>query len=284
MSQAKECPECPACKDVVGWDVDESAGLARCLECSAEMPQANFGESWPPPELLPSRINPAKDCRHGGPPPDMMFMMTMVQSMGSIRSFQVQAKAALERKQDYVTPIGRVIEASESISLAVALVEFDTLLSIWSSRAHLIRADSYKVAFSCASDAVIDAKYMDARSFVRSGAFLRQWTKSGEDQFISDMQDDSAEARERLAEYNTCLWKTRTDRGVALYLAKQLPCECLRARKSQFKATEATSKCLRCEVQKPRAEFRACSRCKKAHYCRKECQRLDWRTHKRDCC
>jgi len=43
-------------------------------------------------------------------------------------------------------------------------------------------------------------------------------------------------------------------------------------------------RCVRCGARAPPGEhFKACARCHTAVYCSKECQKADWRTHKKGC-
>ena len=228
---------------------------------------------------MASNSGPAATCLHGGPPPrDIMpFIMANMQSTEII----LRATNAIKLR------IAAGDEDSDMTDVAVA--EMRVMFDFWSApaRAVLIQPDSYRMAFSCAVDAAIDGEFDIARVYMRNGAFLRQWVQSGQEQFMADWADEEAleGSHGRQAEMRKCLWKTRTDRGLVLYLAKQCPCTCLKHYGVEQKACAQvkTGKCWGCGVQKPATELKRCLQCKKAEYCSKDCQRADWKGHKKVC-
>lgn len=176
---------------------------------------------------------------------------------------------------------------SASASDVVTHAELDALFAYWSppARAALVRADSWKIPFSCAVDAVIDSDFVTARVFVRTGAFLRDWAEHGGARMRADLTSPSydPETVARYEETRRALWKTRTDRGIGVYLAKQLPCRCLGGVAREARATPETGKCATCESQLPKARLKVCARCGAAEYCSRACQKADWKSHKRVC-
>ena len=73
-------------------------------------------------------------------------------------------------------------------------------------------------------------------------------------------------------------------RDVAKFVAKRLPCACLK--KLHSAARKKLSKmgtCVGCNEQLPRSQLHVCTGCMIDEYCSKECQRADWSNHKQGC-
>jgi hypothetical protein len=78
--------------------------------------------------------------------------------------------------------------------------------------------------------------------------------------------------------------KMGTDRGLILFLAKQIPCSCLDEDKKNAKQAPRTGWCSYCNNENLGLELKKCSQCKSAEYCSKECQVADWKgLHKKHC-
>ena len=226
---------------------------------------------------LPSHSGPAKDCRHGGPPPSscISFIGALAGSIRTVCAATDGARAQVGRD-------------SGEIRQALVNVELSALFGYWSrpEMSALITIDSSKAAFSCAVDATIDSEFAIARLFVRTGAFVLDWARHGGAQMHADYTSQeglSDDVVARYAETTRCLWKTRTDRGVTLYLAAHLPCQCLAGAAGAARLVEEHGKCLTCQRQIPLREIKMCARCGVAEYCGPECQRADWKIHKRTC-
>lgn len=69
------------------------------------------------------------------------------------------------------------------------------------------------------------------------------------------------------------LHKTRTDRGVVLFLSSVTPCRILDAMAGAMAGQPSTGRCLACNAQKPKTELRKCAACNMAEYCSRECQK-----------
>merc|ERR1711939_779403 len=168
-------------------------------------------------------VGPAASCLHGGPEPAgiMPFFGALMGSMNTV----------IARTHDVVMRLAAGDEETDRMDVCIA--ETAAILEYWSNPefSGTITHDSYKVAFSCATDAVINEDFHFARGFVRTGAFLRQVAKYGQAVVKEDWKNRSGHLdsawTERQAEYTRCLQKTRTDRGLTLYLAAQIPCHCL---------------------------------------------------------
>ena len=157
----------------------------------------------------------------------------------------------------------------------VFLTELNLLVAYWTApeQRSLIRPDSYKVAFSCATDAVVDSDFVMARVFIRTGAFLRLCMSEGIDQVVAILTEASHHNQtEGLKIMTECLHKTSTDRGCTIYLSKQNTCQCLRLHAAESKATPSMAVCAKCEKQKPKQELHKCGKCKLVSYCNVKCQ------------
>jgi hypothetical protein len=252
-----------------------------CLAQSAQKALDNVHD-WP--EVLeknahlPSFAGPAKDCRHGGPPtsdPKVgMFIPAMI-------GFMQEAMAAHNRAVTSAQANG------SNARDAVVQMEINTLFRYWSrpEMAGIVQPDSFKVAFACAVDATLDSEFTAARQFVRTGSFLRDFAKYGGAQMFADYTNASAlsEVMARYAESQKCLHETRTDRGLKIYLAKQLLGTCSCIAHDAIDALERTpkaGKCQTCRKELPVSQLKQCSRCGRVEYCGRECQKSDWKTHK----
>jgi hypothetical protein len=231
----------------------------------------------------PSSNGTAKDCLHGGPRPQgtvLDFFQALCGCLGAMREVKHGALAAAE--------------AGRTSTQSLVGVETDVLFRFWSrpGMSCLIKSESFKVSFSCAADAVIDSDFDNARHWVRLGAFVRMWAQHGGAQMLADWKLTTApgvlgrQIRDRWAGWETCLRKTRTDRGVLLYLASAVPCHCLDGLKTEMERQPRTGKCdsLRCQKQLPASDMSQCSRCRAAQYCGRKCQQAAWKEgHKHKC-
>ena len=162
----------------------------------------------------PSEQGPAKACLHGGPPP----------SAPETYCFIAALHACLQGKFEI---IDQLRASGHDVTFHH---EIDFFYRFWSQpdKASTITAKTYKVAFSCAADAAIDSEFDVARSFIRIGCFVREWAQHGGAQMLADSCSRlSGGVLARLSETMEAMHKTKTDRGLVLYLSKQLPCRCL---------------------------------------------------------
>ncbi len=73
------------------------------------------------------------------------------------------------------------------------------------------------------------------------------------------------------------------------HLRKSIPCSCLDERYKEVKSITKTGIC--CNLQCPlpdrfrveRSKMLSCARCRKANYCSRACQKVDWQQHKEFC-
>jgi len=280
LEPALEAPIAVRDKNLAPWVRTHGPSLAETVADRLHSPErlADLMEREAPTK--PSYSGPARDCRHGGPLP----------SEGSTTElFCAAFGGALRASGEQIDAAQRAFQAGEVDESAFINVSIRSQFEYWAKPefAQVIEANSYKVVFSCAVDAVIDSNFGGARHMVRVGAFVRMWAQHGGAQLMADCTaggDDEAAAA-RLAPMKKCLWKTRTDRGIALYLGDQLPCGCLSQIVEEFKSQEKTFKCQNsaCQQQLPVSQLKTCSRCKTAQYCGSACQEAHWKMHKKKC-
>merc|ERR1712217_505918 len=220
---------------------------------------------------MPSDIGPASKCGHGGPEPSRTgeFLPAMMGVIGS-----------------YLDMTNRMILENRQAQGADA--ELDLFFRYWSrpEMAATISRHSYKVCFSCAVDATIDANFAMARCFLRAGFFVRMWARCGGASMMSTFTSKNITLTSPdVQQYRSCMNETKTDQGVVLFLAREIPCSCLDALAAQREKEPKTRKCCAygCEVQKPKREMMLCSGCHVASYCSRECQNENWNDHKQFC-
>ena len=73
-------------------------------------------------------------------------------------------------------------------------------------------------------------------------------------------------------------------RDAVKYVAKRLPCTCLKELHSAArKKLEKMGNCFGCHMKFPRSQLYVCTGCKYVPYCSRECQRANWSDHKHLC-
>jgi len=227
-------------------------------------------------DAKPSDLGSAANCRHGGPPPAAGNTMAFITAM--IESHQIMIPATNQVRVMIQNNVEGVVRRH------AIQTELTILLEFWIAPQHarLIDSESYKVAFSCATDAVIDGDFPMARLFVRTGAFLQLAASEGVKNVSAVLRSANHEEG-GLAVFCECLHKTNTDRGCTLYLSKEIPCRCLRLHAAEHRSQPQMGYCANCETQKPKAELRKCSQCKTVSYCNQDCQKADWSQHRKIC-
>mmetsp|Transcript_27735 Transcript_27735/g.74641 ORF Transcript_27735/g.74641 Transcript_27735/m.74641 type:complete len:260 (-) Transcript_27735:91-870(-) len=156
------------------------------------------------------------------------------------------------------------------------------------ARRAVLIPDAYKVCFSMAVDASWDKKYKIARDMLRVGSFIKLLFddngKPLDDPFPEfEGRPEPPEYAQRNEEHCKLLLRTRTDRGLVLFLDAFHTCGCLRPRAEEMKQLPRMGKCCFCKTQLPITQLKMCSRCRFEQYCSPACQRGSWNTHKRRC-
>lgn len=210
-------------------------------------------------------------CRHGGP-----------ENTATILEFCQAASTCSLKCLEATQKVFETIKAGdfEEDLIHLATAELDTLFAFWSQEKEmkLIDKDSYRICFSCACDALWQSESANARFFVRLGEFVRLVSLHGVAQLREDMRSDTAGAKERIAPLIRVMDMTTNDRGVAVFLNKEVPCGCL----DKLSADGVCVNCLK-DVDPKKGPIKRCARCKIASYCSKECQMADWKRHRVEC-
>jgi hypothetical protein len=165
---------------------------------------------------------------------------------------------------------------------------FDFMDQFWSEPNHvrLIDADMVHFCFAFATLQALEGAMPMAKTFSLLGIYLATWFKLGKDAFLEEMIGMNAESpnMQTMEDFRASMQKIGTDRGLVLFLAKQIPCSCLDEDKKNAKQAPKTGHCNYCLRDHPKMELKKCSQCKTAVYCSKECQLADWRAeHKKEC-
>jgi hypothetical protein len=160
----------------------------------------------------------------------------------------------------------------------------EMMTHFWSEPKHarLIDADMVRCCFACATDEVLKGNMSLSRRFFLLGSYLATWLKLGKDVFLGLLAESPK--IQTMIDFSASIQKMRTDRGLVLFLAEQIPCSCLDEDKKNAKQAPRTGRCWFCNSEDIKLEMKKCSQCKSAEYCSKECQLADWRGgHKKDC-
>jgi hypothetical protein len=164
---------------------------------------------------------------------------------------------------------------------------FETLEQFWSEPNHsrLIDAKMVRFCFAYATELALRG-FMDvSRRLAFLGIYLAAW-KLGKDTFLDELWGMHLETSNQqfMVDFNESIVKIGTDRGLVLFLSKQIPCSCLDEEKKNAKEAPKSGRCTYCNSEGLKSELKKCSRCKSLHYCSKKCQVADWKAgHKKDC-
>ena len=78
------------------------------------------------------------------------------------------------------------------------------------------------------------------------------------------------------------------DHTLVSYYRKRIPCSCLDEKYKEVKSVKKMGLCYNSNCSHPdgsveRSKMLCCTRCGDANYCSVECQRADWKEHRKDC-
>jgi hypothetical protein len=211
----------------------------------------------------PTRV--VTDCRHGKPVVDQDRLSVVQGYIERMDKHQVDFKGA---------------EFDEKNILAT----FEMLMQFWSEPKHArhIDADMVRYWFACATEQVLKGNMALSRRFSFLGSYLATWFKLGKDTFLGMISN--IPTNQIMVDFHASIRILGTDRGLVLFLAKQIPCSCLDEDKKNAKQAPKSGRCWYCNREVLRVELKKCSQCKSAVYCSKECQAADWRReHKKKC-
>jgi hypothetical protein len=90
---------------------------------------------------------------------------------------------------------------------------------------------------------------------------------------------DTEEAAARRAPLAAIFRAVSTEAGLLDFIRSELTCGCL----EPAALAGLSGVCLACQTRKPKSDLKVCSRCKSVQYCSAECQKKDWKHHKKKC-
>jgi hypothetical protein len=160
---------------------------------------------------------------------------------------------------------------------------FENLEQFWLEPQHarLIDAKVVRFCFAFTTSIALMEYTVYSRRLAVLGIYLATWFKLGKDAFLNALAGAPVDT---ILDFHESMRKIGTDRGLVLFLSKQIPCSCLEEDKNNAKHAPKTGRCTYCNSEGPKLELKKCSQCKLAQYCSKECQVVDWRAgHKKDC-
>ena len=76
---------------------------------------------------------------------------------------------------------------------------------------------------------------------------------------------------------------TTSKRGRIKCIAREIPCDCMEAKRIEAKSMEKVAICYCCEEDFLKGKMLRCTGCDRAQYCSKECYKKDWPRHKTSC-
>jgi hypothetical protein len=161
--------------------------------------------------------------------------------------------------------------------------------------ARLIDAKLVRFCFAYATETILKGDMEEtvrkrdielSRRLTILGIYLATWFKLGKDTFLGALRGLPLESsnQQMMLDFEASIGKLGTDRGMVLFLSKQIPCSCLDESEKNAKQAAKTRRCTYCSSEGLKMELKKCSQCKSVQYCSKECQVADWRAgHKKEC-
>jgi len=220
-----------------------------------------------------------RDCTHGGPTPGTPSAHRKCSNLTACLNDLVSTEADVLRRHAHDDlPI-------EALTSERTRAKLQVLMNFWLPRSDDIDQDYSRLCFSMATDATLDNNLEYARVFLQVGIFLNAWCVLGQVTFLEALTTQERPPPNVEKIYGDPLYKTRTTRGMILFLHQQTKhsCKCLDQLAGLEKAKPRTRKCNYCKKEGESIKLYKCSRCKISEYCSKECQTNDWKVHKLEC-
>jgi hypothetical protein len=162
----------------------------------------------------------------------------------------------------------------------------ESLKQFWSELQHaaLIDAKMVRFCFAFAAQTSLHGDTELSRRLAVLSVYHATWFKLGKDAFLNTIMGSMPVETQTMLDFYESMRKIGTDRGLVLFLSKQIPCTCLDEDKKNAKQAPKTEQCSYCLSESLKLELKKCSRCKALQYCSKKCQVGDWKAgHKKEC-
>jgi hypothetical protein len=125
----------------------------------------------------------------------------------------------------------------------------DIMEQYWSEPYHArhIDAEMVRCSYGCAAAEALGGNMALSRRISFLGSYLATWFKLGKDTFIKEFNCVDAERElysidaespnsQTIVDCQASMKKIRTDRGLVLFLAKQIPCSCLETKTRRMRS------------------------------------------------
>jgi hypothetical protein len=209
----------------------------------------------------------ASNCSHGSTIVDNHDRFAAVQG-----SIEIQAAPEYQ--------ISEVDDRREGMQASLKALEL-----FWSEPQHarLIDAKMVRFCLSYATTTALGEQLQLSTRLAFLSIYLATWFKLGKETFLQTFRGMPMPVA-TMSDFQTSMAKIGTERGLVLFLSKQIPCSCLDEVEKDAKQAPKTGRCSNCSSEGLKLELKKCSQCKSVQYCSKECQVVDWRyVHKKEC-
>jgi hypothetical protein len=205
-----------------------------------------------------------------------------------VAAIQEYTERVRKKQTDFITKYESSGKESDASRREWSKAFYELMEHFWSEPSHtrLIDAEMVRSCFACAAEEVLKGNMKLSERFSFLGNYLATWFKLGKDTFLNELRGVNAESPniKTMLDLQASMLKMETNRGLIIFLAKQIPCSCLDEDKNNAKQAPKTGKCSYCNNEDLKVELKKCSQCKLREYCSKKCQLKDWRGgHKHGC-
>ncbi len=165
---------------------------------------------------------------------------------------------------------GSALESFKAADMATALEKFD---EVYSTKLESI----VSILVAVGTESYLDGDNVTAQMFAVVSSYF-------EELIAVDIEKTKAV----LCWAKVCELHGADEHTLASYYRKRIPCSCLDEKYEEVKSVKKIGWCCNKTCSLPgrkveRSKMLCCARCGEANYCSKECQKADWKSHKKVC-